>query len=81
MPYGWIAKIKELQNAFFKEKKQNKTEEQSKEDIFATMDAFEDSLIVFAKENLNDTNPKVAYDCDQLGEWKLFFSCHQGRSF
>jgi len=42
--------------------------EENKDDIFFTMGAFEDFLIRFAGEKLNDTSPNFTYETNQFGK-------------
>lgn len=60
--------IKEFKNAFVNYSQPNATDAESKGNIVFTMLAFEDFFIRLAEERLNDTNPKITYESDQLRE-------------
>ena len=53
---------------------------EDKDDIIFTMDAVEDFLIKFAKENLNETSPNFKHRSNQFGKsifsfvWEYFLS-------
>lgn len=65
--------IQGLRNISIYDKPPENAEE--KNDIFFTMGAFEDFVIRFAGEKLNDTSPKFSFESNQFGKSFVLSAC------
>ena len=65
--------IQELRNISIYDKPPDNAEEEN--DIFFTMGVFEDFVIRFAEEKLNDSSPKFSYESKQFGKSFVLSAC------